>query len=97
MRMRSFPRTLFLHTGVYLAGSDKRHVALKGCYRLSKLFFPGVIFTPDCTVMLGLDLRLNLCGVGSDTARGWEEKETVLAFYMVPCGVNPTNTTTCVH
>lgn len=57
VRMGSFPRTLFLHTGVYLAGSDKGHGALKGCYRFLKLFFLELYLHlgVDCTVMPALD------------------------------------------
>lgn len=46
--------------------------SLKGCYRLLKLFFPGVIFTPGLFQLYcyaGAWSRLNQCGVGSDMAR----------------------------
>lgn len=98
VRMGSFPRTLFLHTGVYLAGSDKRHGALKGCYRFLKLFSWSYIYTRAQTVLLCRGwIKIELMRCGSDMAGGWEEKEIVHVFYTVPCGVNPTNTTTRVH
>lgn len=98
VRMGRFPRTFFLHTGVYLAGSDKRHGALKGYYRFLKLFSWSYIYTCAQTVLLCRGwIKIELMRCGLDMAGGWEEKEIVLVFYTVPCGVNPTNTTMRVH